>query len=54
MRNILGRKGIEPSIAMLLSLQLNPSYQQTVPSFKFPREKIEFSFSTYEIVVLTI
>ncbi len=58
MRNKLGRKGIEPSIAMLLSLQLNPSYQQTEPSlewiqFRQPREKIEFSLLTHEIKVLT-
>ena len=32
--SILGRKGLEPSTAIkLLSLQLNPSYLQTEPSF---------------------
>jgi hypothetical protein len=34
-----------------LSLQLNPLYQQMVPSL--PREKVEFSFLMHEIKVLT-
>ena len=47
----LGRKGIEPSIAMLLSLQLNPSYQQTGPSLSIFIDN--HPFSLYKLNYIT-